>query len=44
MCLGFEINFKEPKATEATKPTLPESQEGHTTLSGRPREIGHTER
>ena len=43
MSLGFEINFNEPKATEATKLTLTESQEGHTTVSGRPREISYTE-
>ena len=41
---GFVINFKEPKATEAMKLTLPKSQEGLTTLSERPREIGQTER
>ena len=39
MSLGFVINFKEPKATEATKSKLPKSQEGHTTLSESPERL-----
>ena len=39
MSLGFEINFKEPKATEATNSTLLKSQEGHTTLRESPERL-----
>ena len=39
MSLGFVINFIEPKATEATKSTLPKSQEGLTTLSESPERL-----